>query len=129
MSLHGSDSLRYAAPGPEATSRLSAIAQTAHHHPRAGQEYSRSIRSADVNPISRSRVLLTRLGESLGDQRAGPIMKFLVITGMFRDRGLAQGAVAATRSEAAGFGPNSEGRTMPHLVRAPGRGSPRRSTP
>lgn len=45
----------------------SAIAQTAHHHPRAGQEYSRSIRSADVNPISRSRVLLTRLGESLGD--------------------------------------------------------------
>lgn len=40
-------------------------------------------------------------------------MKFLVVTEMSRDPGLAQNAVAAARGEAAGSRPNSEGPAMP----------------
>ena len=56
-------------------------------------------------------------------------MKFPVITGVFRDRGLAPSAAAAPRGEAAGPGPDGQGRAMPHLAQARGRGRPRRFHP
>src|SRR5215469_11368704 len=78
-------------------------------------------RATNVNYLSESRVSLARPRDSAGI-RGGSIMKFAGVTGMFRDRGWAPGAVAAARGEAARSQPEGEGRAMPQLAQARGRG-------
>src|SRR5215469_2808712 len=76
-------------------------------------------RATNVNYLSESRVSLARPRDSAGI-RGGSIMKFAGVTGMFRDRGWAPGALAAARGEAARSQPEGEGRAMPQLAQARG---------
>src|SRR5215472_4490776 len=82
------------------------------------------LRATGCQSPLKSRVLFRMPGESTGTR--GLIMKFSVVTGIFGDRGPAPGAVTVARCERARSRPDGEGRAIPRLAQARGRGGPRR---